>query len=155
MVISIGGVAVQSVGENVPMLNRGSEWSWDVDAESRVSSVKLSGVVTVTDVLAAQHDLAAHCRFDPSFALILDLSLASDLLLTFDDTRTIVARSPIALRAPRAIVANTVVSAAMAHAFRAARVDLTGTDVVRVCRSVLEAQRWLAARPDGLRLPDR
>jgi hypothetical protein len=129
------------------MPNRGSEWSWDVDADSRVSSVKVSGVVTAADVLAAQHDLATHRHFDPSFALIVDLTLMSDLRLTIEETRTLVTRSPVALCAPRAIVANTVMSTAMAHAIRAVRDDVTGTDVVRVCRSLPEARRWLAARP--------
>jgi len=133
------------------MLSSGCEWSWDVDVAGRVSSVKVSGVVTAADAYAAQHSLAAHPGFDPSFALLLDLSLASDLPLTWAQARTIVSQSPIALRAPRAIVANTIVSAAMAHAFRALRDDMTGTDVVRVCRSMREAREWLNAQAERRR----
>ena len=138
----------------MPMANRGSEWTWAVDPQSRVSSVKVCGVLTATDIFAVQHDLATHPRFDPAYALILDLSLASDVVLTWAESRTIIDRSPIRLSAPRAIVANTIVGAAMAHAFRALRDDLTGTDVVRVCRSLREAHEWVVARrSDQLRDP--
>ncbi|HJZ76080.1 MAG TPA: hypothetical protein VKE51_30300 [Vicinamibacterales bacterium] len=120
-----------------------SDWSVDVDVEGRVVSVKAAGVVTASDVLFAQHVLAAHTLFDPSFALLLDLRLASDLPITIPETRTIVERSPIALRTPRVIVADTLVSVAIAHGFRAVRDRITGIDVVHVCRSMSEARQWL------------
>jgi len=141
-------VARHFVGSAMTMLGGACEWSWDVDVDGRVSSVKVAGVVTAADVYAAQHSLATQRGFDPSFALLLDLSLASDLPLSWGQARTIVMHSPVALRAPRAIVANTIVTAAMAHAFRALRDDMTGTDVVRVCRSLREAREWIDAQSD-------
>jgi hypothetical protein len=123
-----------------------SEWSWEVDTRHGFSAVKLAGVVTARDILSAQRDLAAHGRFDPSFGLVVDLSEVSDVSLTWSETRTIVACSPVALHSPRVIVAKTIVNVAMAHAFRAVREDITGTDVVRLCESMLEAREWLSAR---------
>ncbi|HMF96931.1 MAG TPA: hypothetical protein VKE96_21680 [Vicinamibacterales bacterium] len=125
------------------MTDHVSEWSLDVDEDWRVVSVKAAGVVTATDVLLAQHVLAAHTRFNPSFALLLDLRLASDFPVTIPEVRTIVERSPIALDAPRVIVADTIVSSAVAHGFRAFRDTITGIDVVHVCRSMSEARQWL------------
>ena len=125
------------------MTNRVSEWSVDVEEDRRVVSVKAAGIVTATDVLLAQHVLAAHTRFDPSFALLLDLRLASDIPVTIPEARTIVERSPIGLHSPRVIVADTIVSSAIAHGFRAFRDTITGTDVVHVCRSMSEARQWL------------
>jgi hypothetical protein len=127
------------------MGSQSSEWSWDVDAESRVSSLRMSGVVTATDVFAAQDDLAAHERFNPAYAFILDLSLATELPLSHGDAQAIVLHSPIGVHAPRAIVATTIVSAAMAHAYRAVRAEITGLDVVHVCHSMHDARKWVAA----------
>ena len=47
------------------MRNGVSEWSWSVDADCRVNAVKMSGVITAPDILAAQHQLAAHASFNP------------------------------------------------------------------------------------------
>jgi hypothetical protein len=137
------------------MVNRVSEWSWAVDAEAGVNSVRMSGVITSADILSALGDLAAHKSFDPSFGLVLDFSLASDLQLTAVDAQTIVRHHPAALSAPHAVVGKSVIGAALAHAYCAVCDRLTGTGVVHVCGSMREAREWLSARPDRLRRPAR
>jgi hypothetical protein len=127
------------------MENRAGDWVCDVDTASGVSSIWMSGLVTATDVMAAQDRLAADTRFDPTFPLIVDLRQASDLPLTWLQTRTIALRSPVYATAPRAFVAHTIVGAAMAHAYRAVRSTLTGADVVHICGSMHEAQGWLTS----------
>jgi hypothetical protein len=130
------------------MRNCASEWSWSVDADCGLSIVKMAGVITANDIVAAQHHLAAHASFNPSFALIVDLTLAAELPLTAGDMRTVITSSPVALHAPRAIVAKTIVSAAMAHAYCAMRRRVTGTDVAHVCASLREAHQWIGTRRD-------
>jgi hypothetical protein len=71
---------------------------------------------------------------------------ASDLPLTWLQTRSIALRSPVFAAAPRAFVAHTIVAAAVAHAYRAVRATLTGTGVVHVCGSMDEARGWLTAQ---------
>ena len=132
------------------MRNGVGEWSWSVDADCRVNAVKMSGVITATDILAAQHQLAAHASFNPSFALIVDLTMAADILLTAGEMRSIVTRSPVAVHAPCAIVATSIVGTAMAHAYRAMRQRETGTDVAYVCASMREAHQWISAQRDRL-----
>ncbi|HKB10525.1 MAG TPA: hypothetical protein VKD69_07720 [Vicinamibacterales bacterium] len=128
------------------MASRSSRWSWNICPERRVSVVAMAGIVTWTDALDAQDDLAADRRFDPSFGLIVDLRLVSQLLLTVAEAKTIVRHSPVALQAPRAFVATTIATAAIAHACRAVRTRTTGTDVVLVCGSRLDALEWVVRR---------
>jgi hypothetical protein len=54
-------------------------------------------------------------------------------------------RSPVYAVAPRAFVAHTIVGAAMAYAYRAVRMTLTGTDVVHIFTSMEEAHVWLTS----------
>jgi hypothetical protein len=125
------------------MVNRASAWSLEVDPDLRVCSMEMSGVVTAPDIFAAQTALAAHTRFDPSFGLIVDLNLVTELPLTWVSARMIVKRSPVALNAPRAFVATTITATAMAYAYRALRERITVTRVVHVCRSMGEAREWI------------
>ena len=125
------------------MEHRASDWSCDVDTSSGISSILMSGLITATDIMAAQDRLASDTRFDPTFPLIVDLRHASDLPLTWLQARSIALRSPVYAVAPRAFVANTIVGAAMAHAYRAVRATLTITGVVHVCRSMDEAHGFL------------
>ena len=127
------------------MANQAGVWLCDVDTSSGVSSISMSGLVTATDIMASQDRLAADTRFDPTFPLIVDLREASDLPLTWLQARSIALRSPVYAVAPRAFVANTIASAAMAHAYRAVRAALTGTGVVHVCGSMDEAHGWLTS----------
>jgi hypothetical protein len=108
----------------------------------------MSGVITATDISAAQHHLAAHPSFNPSFALIVDLTTAADIPVTIDEMRAVVTRSPVAVHAPRAIVAKSIISAAMAHAYCAMRRRVTGTDVAHVCGSMREAHQWISTQRD-------
>jgi hypothetical protein len=103
----------------------------------------MSGIITAADIMAAQDRLASDARFNPIFGLIVDLSQASDLPLTWLQTRAIALRSPVSAVAPRAFVAQTIVGAAMAHAYRAVRTSLIGADVVHICRSMDEARGWV------------
>jgi hypothetical protein len=128
------------------MASAATEWQCEIDVENGISYVRMSGTVTAGDMLEAQHELAAHHRFDPSYALVLDLRRARHLPLTWGQARAIALRSPIAPFVPRAIVANTIVSASIACAYRDLRADITGEHVVRVCRTLGEAHRWLRAR---------
>ena len=105
----------------------------------------MSGLITATDIMAAQDRLASDTRFDPAFPLIVDLRGASELPLTWLQARSIALRSPVYAVAPRALVAHTILGAAMAHAYRAVRATLTGADVVRVCGSMDEAHGWLTS----------
>jgi hypothetical protein len=108
----------------------------------------MSGVITATEIFAAQQHLAAHPSFNPSFALIVDLTMAADIALTTGEMRAVITRSPVSIFAPRAIVAKSIVSAAMAHAYCAMRQRVTGTDVAHVCASVPEAHQWIVAERD-------
>jgi hypothetical protein len=133
------------------MATRDGEWSVDADAECRVSWMTMAGIVTASDILAAQRQLAAHDRFDPSFALVVDLRMAHDLPLSWLDAQTIVRNSPVVPRAPQAVVAGTIVGAAIGHAYGALHFEMTGAQTVRVCRSLGEACGWLGAPFDRLR----
>ena len=144
------------------MATPNSDWSVDVDAECRLSWMTMAGIVTAIDLLAAQRGLAVHDRFDPSFALVLDLRMACELPLTWHDARTVVTNSPVGPRSPQAIVAGTIGTAAMAHAYAGLHDEMTGTSGTRVCRSLPEACAWLGASFDhvrdscaGVRLPVR
>jgi len=144
------------------MATRDGDWSVDVDAECRLSWMTMAGIVTAIDLLAAQRELAAHNRFDPSFALVLDLRMARELPLTWQDARTIVTNSPVGPRSGQAIVAGTISTAAMAHAYAGLHDEMTGTIGTRVCRSLPEACAWLGVPFDhvrggcaGVRLPVR
>jgi hypothetical protein len=125
-----------------------ADWSCDVDAERHVSWMRMSGTVTVLDVIEAQKSLAAHPRFNPLFPLVVDLRGTCDLPLTRAQVRRIIAESPVALSSPRVIVAESILTAAVAHAYRALRADLTHTHVVRICRAQ-EARDWLRATQFG------
>ena len=127
------------------MENRAGDWSCAVDTSSGVSSILMSGVITAADIMAAQDRLASDTRFDPTFPLIVDLNRASDLTLTWLQARSIALRSPVYAVAPRAFVAQTIVGAATAHAYRAVRATLTGAGAVHVCRSMDEAHGWLSS----------
>src|SRR5205823_1667155 len=120
------------------MENRASAWSLEVDPNLRVSSMTMSGIVGAAEIFAAQAALGADARFDPSFALIVDLSLVTELPLTWVNARTVVTRSPVAVDSPRVFVANTITCTAMAYAYRAMRNRITLTSVVDVCRSMRE-----------------
>jgi len=113
-------------------MNRAGDWSCDVDTSAGVSSIVMSGLITASDIMASQDRLGSDTRFDPTFPLIVDLRQTSELPLTWLQARSIALRSPVYAVAPRAFVANTIVSAAMAHAYRAVRAALTGTGVVQV-----------------------
>jgi hypothetical protein len=128
-----------------PMENRAGDWSCEVDTLSGVSSILMSGVVTATDIMAAQDRLAADTCFDPTFPLIVDLTCASAVPLTWLQARSIALRSPVYAVAPRAFVARTIIGAAIAHAYRAVRASLTGADVVHICGSMDEARGWLTS----------
>jgi len=138
-------VAANRTGPGAPMANHTGEWLCDVDTASGVSSISMSGLVTATDIMASQDSLAADTRFDPTFPLIVDLRQASDLPLTWLQARSIALRSPVYAVAPRAFVAHTIVGAAMAYAYRAVRMTLTGADVVHVFGSMDEAHGWLTS----------
>lgn len=127
------------------MENRAGDWSCNVDTASGISSILMSGLITATDIMAAQDRLASDMCFDPTFPLIVDLRQTSDLPLTWLQARSIALRSPVYAVAPRAFVAHTILGAAMAHAYRAVRATLTGTDVVHVCGSMDEAHGWLTS----------
>jgi hypothetical protein len=114
------------------MANHASDWLCEVDTASGVSSISMSGLITATDIMASQDRLAADTRFDPTFPLIVDLRQASEVPLTWLQARSIALRSPVYAAAPRAFVAHTVVGAAMAYAYRAVRMTLTGADVVHI-----------------------
>jgi len=133
------------------MATRDSDWSVNVDAECRLSWMTMAGMVTAIDLLAAQHALAAHDRFDPSFGLLLDLRMACEVPLTWQDARAIVTNSPVGPRSPQAIVAGTIGTAAMAHAYAGLHDEMTGTSGTRVCRSLPEACAWLGASFDHVR----
>jgi len=126
-------------------MNRAGDWSCDVDTAEGVSSIVMSGLITATDIMASQDRLGRDTRFDPTFPLIVDLRHTSELPLTWLQARSIALRSPVYAVAPRAFVANTIASAAMAHAYRAVRAALTGTGVVHVCGSMDEAHGWLTS----------
>lgn len=125
------------------MTSRGNEWSWHVDLDRRVSWLRLKGDVTAAAILAAKRDLAADARFDPSFGLIVDARRAQQVSFTRAQAQAIVVSSPISAAAPRAIVATTILAAAMAHAYRAVRGEMTGIDSVRVCGTLREARDWV------------
>ena len=127
------------------MENRAGDWSCDVDTSSGVSSILMSGVITAADIMASQDRLACDTRFDPTFPLIVDLSHTLELPLTWLQARSIAMRSPVYAVAPRAFVANTIVSAAMAHAYRAVRAAVTGAGIVQVCKSMDEAHGWVTS----------
>jgi hypothetical protein len=140
-----GPLDVTEPAPGEPMENRVGDWSCDVDTSSGVSSILMSGVITATDIMAAQDRLAGDTRFDPTFPLIVDLTCASSLPLTWLQARSIALRSPVYAAAPRAFVARTIVGAAMAHAYRAVRATLSGADVVHICGSMDEARGWLTS----------
>jgi hypothetical protein len=137
------------------MVGPGSEWWWDVDVDCGVCSLTIAGVVTAIDILAAQRDLAADQRFDTSYALILDWRMASELRLTWADTRAIVMHHPVLCGSRRALVARTVLGAAMAHAYCAVCEEITESGVVHVCATMREAREWVGAPVDELACQSR
>ena len=143
-VVEKGRAGRERTGPGEPM-NRAGDWSCDVDTAAGVSSILMSGLITATDIMAAQDRLAGDTRFDPTFPLIVDLRHASDLPLTWLQARSIALRSPVYAVAPRAFVAHTIVGAAMAYAYRAVRATLTGADVVHVFGSMDQAHGWLTS----------
>jgi hypothetical protein len=116
---------------------------WEVDSAARIAWITMAGVVTEEDLLDAHEQVAADRRFDAGFALILDLRRARSLPFTWAAAQRLAKGIPVSARAPQAIVASTVLSAAFAHAYAAMCARLTGMQRIRVCRSLREAHTWV------------
>jgi len=122
-------------------------WELRVDPGRRVSHVRMTETVTFDDFLEMLLALKRHPEFDPAFALLLDLRAAHDLDITSDQLDTIIAQTPIAASAPRAIIVGNLVVSAIVRVYQFLRQDMTNTPVTRVCQSLDEAWQWLGIRP--------
>src|SRR3954452_5987750 len=71
-------------------------WTLRVDPRNRVSYISFTGLITFSDLAAAQVALAADPTFDPAFPLLIDLRCATEIVLTRDDMHALVTLAGVA-----------------------------------------------------------
>ena len=109
----------------------------------------MSGIVTFDDLVAAQKDLSAADTFDPAFGFLLDLRDAVDIRLTVDEVRNVIAASPVALEAKRAILVGPSNLLGVVRVYEAIRGEQTAIAAVKPCQTVDEAMAWLGVDSDS------
>ena len=114
----------------------------DLDADNRVVRVRLYGLITDADLLAADDELRADTRFDSGFDQFVDVSEASQEQISADVLRRIASRPPLfGPGSRRAFVVRSDLGYGLARLFQARRGDVAGE--IQIFRSRAHAELWL------------
>jgi hypothetical protein len=123
--------------------------SYTIDTINRIVRVRVEGVLTEDDLMAARERLRADPAFDPAFAQYMDLRQATDVALSASTIEFISGLSVFTPGVKRAFVAEKPVHIGMARMYGLWS-ELHNQNV-RVFRDATEAEIWLASDDEPTR----
>src|SRR5262245_8849359 len=114
-----------------------------IDQVRRLVEATAAGTPTLQEISDYQTLVRTHPAFDPTFALLADLSAASGAELGFAEVRQIAEGNPFGPGSPRAIVVKDSGDAGLAELFRAYSEVTKRTGPVGIFQNVDAALAWI------------
>jgi hypothetical protein len=120
-------------------------WRYEIDELRQLVRVRLHGEVSNPDLLAADDALRGDPKFRRHFDQLVDMSDATEGVLSPEAIRELVGRPPLfATTSRRAIVARTDLGFGLARIFQARRGAVAGE--IEIFRSLARAELWLSEK---------
>lgn len=120
--------------------------SYRIDKENGVVYSSASGIATDEEFLSHQRLLSRDPDFRPDYRQLLDGRGITELRVTPEGIRALIAGNPWGKGARRALVAADDTAFGMARMYELGRPD--PVDEFRVFRSIADAREWLGLPPE-------
>ncbi|MBI3880717.1 MAG: hypothetical protein HY301_11740 [Verrucomicrobia bacterium] len=114
-----------------------------IDAKLGVVFSKVTGVLTLADVLDHMERLVRHPDFRPEFNQLLDFREATNMALSNDEVRGLARKNIFSALSRRAFVVSSDLQFGLSRVFATHR-ELLGEGGILVFREMQEALNWLA-----------
>jgi hypothetical protein len=117
----------------------------ELDLERRWVRVWASGVLTYDEMMAARRKFTSHPNFSPDFYQLYDSRAVTRTTLTASEVAEAARANVFSSSSRRAVVAPGGETYGVARMFQIYRGLNAGAELIKVFRSIEEAEAWLAS----------